>query len=443
MSLRTRLTLVIAVLVALATFAVALAAFQTTRRQLYAELDRSLAAVARVSDDAGERGMGGMRGMLGPARDPDVLAQVVRAGGDVQVLAGTAEADVPAQVLARARDGSAVTFTTRVDGQAYRALARPLAGDAVLVVAADVSEQARVLRVLLARISLIGVTVAGFAAAAAWLAAGALVAPLRRLTAAAEHVASTGDLQVPVATDAPDEAGRLSRAFDEMLAALRSSRDQQQRLVDDAGHELRTPIASIRSNAEVLQRHPDLDADTRGRIADDLISESAELTALVGSLVDLAGVAGTSEQPQPCDVAALVQSAVRRLPAPERARVQVRGRADALVRPHEGQRAVANLLANAVKFDPSGAAVEVSVVQEGPWVQVHVRDHGPGIAEVDLPHVFARFYRSEAARSVPGSGLGLAIVADVAQRNGGTVAAGNDPEGGAVVRLTLPAAPPS
>jgi two-component system sensor histidine kinase MprB len=443
MSLRTRLTLVIAVLVALATFAVALAAFQTTRRQLYAELDRSLAAVARVSDEAGVRGMGRMPGMLVRDDDADVLAQVVRASGDVQVLAGTAEADVPARVLERARDGSAVTFTTRVDGQAYRALARPLAADAVLVVAADVAEQARLLRALLARISIIGVTVAALAAAAGWLAAGALVAPLRRLTAAAEHVAGTGDLQVPVGTAGRDEAGRLSRAFDEMLAALRSSRAQQQQLVDDAGHELRTPIASIRSNAEVLRRHPDLDADTRARIADDLISESAELTALVGSLVDLAGVAGASEEPQPCDVAGLVQSSVRRLPADERARVQTHGRADALVRPTEGQRALVNLLANAVKFDPSGAPVEVSVHQAGPWVHVQVRDHGPGIAEADLPHVFARFYRSEAARAVPGSGLGLAIVADVAQRNGGTVAAGNHPEGGAVVRLVLPAAPSS
>jgi two-component system sensor histidine kinase MprB len=442
MSLRARLTVVIAVLVALATLAVAIAAFQTTRRQVYLELDRSLAQVAGVADGDGIRGMGRMRGLAALDVGDGTVAQVVRADGQVQVLAGEEPAVVPSRVLDQARDGRTLSFPTRVGGDAYRAVARPLGEDAVLVVAADVADQVRVLRVLLARITLIGVTVAGLAAAAGWLAAGALVAPLRRLTAAAEHVSATGDLDVPVRTDAADEAGRLSRAFDEMLAALRASQAQQQQLVDDAGHELRTPIASIRSNAEVLRRHPDLDAGTRARIADDLIGESAELTTLVNSLVDLAGVSATAEDPQPVEMAELVRGAVRRLPPEQRARVVVSGAASAVLPPSQVQRALVNLLTNAVKFDPSGAPVEVTVTRQDGWVDVGVRDHGPGIATGDLPHVFARFYRADSARSTPGSGLGLAIVADVAQRTGGTVTAATHQDGGAVLHLRLPAAPP-
>jgi two-component system sensor histidine kinase MprB len=320
-------------------------------------------------------------------------------------------------------------------------VARPVGDGSVLVVAADASEQARVLRALLLRFWAIGLLVAGAAALAGWFVAGRLVAPLARLTAAAEQVSATGDLSVDVRTDQPDEAGRLSRAFDEMLAALASSQAAQQRLVDDAGHELRTPITSILSNAEVLKRHPDLDAATREQIADDVIAESQELTRLVNALVDLAGVASATETPQQVGVADLVQSAIRRLPPEQRPRVSVTGDAQADLRVSQVQRALVNLLTNAIKFDPSGAGVEVTVRPGTTEVGIEVRDRGPGFADADLPHVFARFYRADSARSTPGSGLGLAIVHDVASRNGGSVTATNHPEGGAVVRLTLPSLP--
>jgi len=100
-------------------------------------------------------------------------------------------------------------------------------------------------------------------------------------------------------------------------------------------------------------------------------------------------------------------------------------------------RAVRNLLDNAVSWSPEGGRVEVAV-REG---EVVVRDHGPGFPDEDLPHVFDRFYRSRAARSKPGSGLGLAIVRQVAASHGGSVVAENAPDGGAVVRLELPAPP--
>lgn len=440
MSFRARITLVLAGIVVVAAFAVALASLQVARAQVFGELDRTLAQVARVDTADGVLGQGPRL----PARlrvGDQVIAQVHQGDGTVRVVTDTDRLPVPDPVLAQARSGDPQRFTVSVDDVPFRGLARPLGLDGVLVIAADASGQTRVLRALLARYVVIGLLVAGAAALVAWVAAGRLVAPLARLTSAAEHVTSTGDLGVSVRTSAPDEAGRLSRAFDEMLAALAASRAQQQRLVDDAGHELRTPIASILSNAEVLKRYPELDQATRDQIADDVIAESQELTHLVTSLVDLAGVSGEAEEPATVDVAALVAAAVRRLPADQRDRVAVSGDATATVRAAQVQRAVANMLTNAVKFDPSGEPVEVSVGSAAGWVEIAVRDHGPGIDEADLPHVFARFYRAERARGTPGSGLGLAIVADVAQRSGGGVSATNHPDGGAVVRLTLPLEP--
>jgi two-component system sensor histidine kinase MprB len=98
------------------------------------------------------------------------------------------------------------------------------------------------------------------------------------------------------------------------------------------------------------------------------------------------------------------------------------------------ERAVANLLDNAVKWSPTHGVVEITT-RDGAVV---VRDHGPGIAREDLAHIFDRFYRSSAARGLPGSGLGLAIVRQVAEADGGSVSASNHPEGGALVELRLP-----
>jgi two-component system sensor histidine kinase MprB len=451
-SFRARITVVLAVVVSLASVVVALAALQTTRTQIYAELDRALASTARVAVD--EQGSSVSPGPGGPGAGPrlpnrlrvddTLVAQVHHDDGTVTLLSGPAQVSVASQVVDAARAGDVATFTTEVDGAPYRGLARPLGPDTALVLAADASEQSRVLAALLTRFAVIGAAVAALAALAGWFVAGRLVAPLTRLTSAAEHVSSTGDLSVDVRTDQPDEAGRLSRAFDEMLAALGASQAAQQRLVDDAGHELRTPITSILSNAEVLKRHPDLDPAMREQIADDVIAESQELTRLVNALVDLAGVADAAEPAQTVDLRTLLDEAVRRLPTHDRGRVVVAsdpGALDAVARPDQVRRALVNLLTNALKFDPSGDPVEAAIARTTTGaVEVTVRDHGPGFGADDLPHVFARFYRADSARSTPGSGLGLAIVKDVAQRNGGAVDARNHPDGGAVVRLTLPGA---
>jgi len=285
------------------------------------------------------------------------------------------------------------------------------------------------------------------------------VRPLRRLTGAAEHVANTGELSLSVHSSAGDETGRLTRAFDDMLGALATSQAMQRQLVQDAGHELRTPITSIMSNAEVLRRHSELDSATRERICDDIFGESQELARLVDSLVALAGVMDDQEPPAVVGAGELVQAAIRRLPASVAGRIVVVGpdaglAADAggamlWVRPAQVQRALVNLLTNAAKFDsdPEGSAaapIEVSITTgaTGPagliGTSIAVRDHGPGIAPADLPHVFDRFYRADTAQLVQGSGLGLSIVADICRHNHGTVDVINHPDGGVVATVTFP-----
>ncbi len=446
MGFRGRITVVLAVTVALATGLVALLAVQTTRAQLFAELDRALVQLAAPGPTIGGQGPG--RPPVRVRANDVVIAQLHTADGQVRPLAEGEVLAVPPEQLAAARAGSVDLRTVGEDGTPYRVLARPTVGDAVLVVAVDASEQLRVVQGLRWRFLLIGLVVSGVAALLGWGLAGRLVQPLRRLTTAAEEVAATGDPGVhgEIRSAAPDEAGRLSRAFDAMLGALAASRAQQQRLVDDAGHELRTPISSIRSNAEVLIRHPDVDEATRSQIAADMLLETEELTALVGALVDLAGVPGDEEDPGEVDLAATAWAATRRLPREQRALVSVTGQAVAVARPGQVHRAVLNVLTNATKFAP-GSPVEVAVGSEPAGAQqpggiawLTVRDHGPGIRADALETVFERFARTDDARSVPGSGLGLAIVADIAHRNAGSVSAENHPEGGAVLTLRLPSA---
>jgi two-component system sensor histidine kinase MprB len=267
-----------------------------------------------------------------------------------------------------------------------------------------------------------------------------------RLTATAEQVTETGDLRHRIATDpagaADDEPARLAAAFNAMLAALAGSRDAQRQLVADASHELRTPLTAIRANVELLGHAPDLPRPEREAMLASARSQLEDLTVLVGDLVDLArpdGAGGACGDDEPEDirldqlVLAAVERARRHAPPGTAFTVAVE---PTIVRGTRARlaRAVGNMLDNAVKWSPPGGAVEVET-HEG---TVIVRDHGPGIADADLPHVFDRFYRAPAARGLPGSGLGLAIVRHVADAHGGTVRAERADGGGTLVRLALP-----
>ncbi len=222
-----------------------------------------------------------------------------------------------------------------------------------------------------------------------------------------------------------------------MRGARAASRAPQHQLVQDAGHELRTPLTSLRTNVSVLRRYEGLSSDSRQQLLDDLDSESRELTALVNELVDLATDRRDDEVPQ-TEVLRTVADRVA-----ERARRRT-GReivvdaddSTASIRVHAFERAVQNLVDNAVKFAPNGP-IEISV-RRG---TVAVRDHGPGLEAGDEDKIFERFYRAVASRSLPGSGLGLSIVRSVADSHGGTVSAANAAGGGALIGIQLPVEP--
>jgi two-component system, OmpR family, sensor histidine kinase MprB len=256
---------------------------------------------------------------------------------------------------------------------------------------------------------------------------------VRRLTGAAEEVARTQDLGHRIPAGEHDELGRLAASFNTMLAALERSRLAQRQLVSDASHELRTPLTSVRANLDALAMGSQLSERDRAHAIAAARAQLSELTVLVGDLVDLSNTEIDAVEVEDVRLDLAVAGAVERarLHAPEC--VFSLDASPCLVRaaPARLDRAIANLLDNAVKWGPSAGPVEARV-RDG---RLDVRDHGPGISVEDLSRVFDRFYRAPAARGLPGSGLGLAIVRQVAETHGGSVHAANDPDGGA--RLTL------
>ena len=366
------------------------------------------------------------------------LVQVTLSNGDVIPSASGASLPTTAAVreVASGKRPEALRDET-VRGVHARVLAARGPDGSTLQIAkplTDVDETLGRLRWILFGVTLGGVGLAsGFGVAVSRAAAR----PLGRLTATTEQVTATGELHHRIEPEGDDEPGRLAASFNAMLGALDASRNAQRQLVADASHELRTPLTSIRANVELLERAREMEPGERAQVLASVRGQLEDLTILVGDLVDLARPGDRAvEPPEDLRLDELVHDAVQRArrhaPATQFALI-----ADAcLVSGSRARvaRAVGNLLDNAVKWSPPGQPVEVSV-NAG---EVTVRDHGPGIAEDDLPHVFDRFYRARAARGLPGSGLGLAIVKQVAEAYGGSVVAESAPGGGARLRLSLP-----
>ena len=280
------------------------------------------------------------------------------------------------------------------------------------------------------------------AGAAGFLVARSALKPVRRLTRAAEHVAATDDLSFQLPVDGADELSRLGKSFNRMTKSLAGSRERQQRLIADAGHELRTPLTSLRTNVDLLLRARRTGRELPpGREEAMLESVDQQLHELSGLVTDLLELSRNAEAGRRRTMRIALHESVGR--AVERAKLRGPGlEFDVEIDepwyvegdPTGVDRAVVNLLDNAVKFSPPGGVVTVRLNRG----EYSVRDQGPGIDPADLPRVFERFYRSDSARQLPGSGLGLAIVAQVAEESGGSIKLEPGPGGGTVARLTLP-----
>lgn len=446
MSLRLKLVLALVALSSAATLAIGVFSYRATARQLDEQVDRSLVEATERLADRPVRPR-----PIRPGADPDdapesdfrgegdVVVQYLLADGTTSSYSGV---ELPVDdVDLRIAGGDRRVEVTRdvtVGDEPYRMLTVGV-GDAngAVQTARSLAETERVLDGLRRNIVVAAIVVSLGAALVGWLIARQVTRRLVRLTAAAEEVARTRQLDIDVPVGGSDETGRLAGAFHEMLSALDRSQQDQQRLVQDAGHELRTPLTSLRTNVYALRRADRLSADQREQVLDDLESETGELSRLIDEVVELATDRRGDEPEEQVALGALVQRVAAR--ASQRTGRQVLVAVDDTVvmgRPLALERAVTNLVENALKFDETGP---VAVACSGG--RVEVVDRGPGFDEADLPRVFDRFYRSDAARSRPGSGLGLAIVADIVERHGGTVEARNRDGGGALVAFTLPLGP--
>ncbi|MEU6079647.1 HAMP domain-containing sensor histidine kinase [Streptomyces sp. NPDC047108] len=447
--LRTRLALVAAAAVAMVVVGVCAGAFVVIRHELNRQLDLSLSqavtAVGRTSLDNGPGVVHGECRFLGSACVQIVPADRGDDPGRPYLLPVTQGArDVAAG--RRAAGYKDISF----QGYRMRVLTQRVTGDRAVQAAlrADTVERGvRRAAWLLGGVGGAGVLLAG--GLGYWVSRTGL-APVARLTATAERIAATRDARhrielPPGPPGREDEVTRLASSFNTMLGELEQSVAAQRQLVADASHELRTPLTALRTNAELLARGDRLTAAQRERAAGALGRQLREVGQLVGDLIELA----RDEEPQPLleevRLASLLEygvGAAREHWPGVAFTLEITPDASGLTVPgvpSRLSRMLGNLLDNAAKFSPPGGPVETALTVEGGAPRLVVRDHGPGVAEADLPYVFDRFYRADAARALPGSGLGLAMVRRIALAHGAEPEAGRAPGGGAVFTIRFPA----
>lgn len=419
-----------------------LAAYVAVENRLRGDIDSSLRAQAREIDGRLGGGFGDRFGGPGRRGEAPVYAQLVASDGTTSrpPMGGIAlEVDEHAREVA-AGTRRAFLSDQEVGDVHLRVLTTQVAPGVAAQLARGLDETDSLLDRL--RLALLLVTAGGVVTGAAlgWFISGRALRPVRAFTERTERIAGDANVAARLPEDGTDdELGRLTRSFNTTLDALERSVDAQRQLVADASHELRTPLASLRTNIEVLQRADGLPDADRADLLRDLVTQTDELTNLVADVVDLSRRGESQadfEDVRLDEVARAGLERARRL-APQL--VFAERIAPWLVRgnPERLTRLVANLLDNAIKWSPPGGTVEVTL-DAG---ELTVRDHGPGFAPEDIPLVFDRFYRADAARALPGSGLGLAIVRQVAEAHGGHATAENAPDGGALLRVTLPPAP--
>jgi two-component system sensor histidine kinase MprB len=459
MSLRVRLGLAAGVAVAIAVIAVAVSAYAGTRSQLRSQVDASLRTLSAQAiagphgppggpdggqqDDndnenrcEGDEGLGLDR-LSGPAFGgaPGIFTLFNTCGGTF-VPTGQAY-KIPSnsriEALARGGHGQYLTDMT-VSGTPIRVLVTGIGPAGALGVALPLTDVNHTLSSQITLLVVIATAGVALAALLGFLVARTALAPIERFTRRTEAIADRPErTEQRIEVVGRDELARLARTFNSTLDALERSVAAQRQLVADASHELRTPIATIRANLQLMRDEDRLSQEDRDALRADVIEELDELTALVGDIVELAR--GDAPAVEPGDVAldAIVTDAVQRV-GRRPPKLEMRTRLEpTLVRGEEDRiaRAVTNLLDNARKWSAPDGVVEVEL-HDG---VLTVRDHGPGFHDEDLPFVFDRFHRAKDARSKPGSGLGLAIVRETAQSHGGFVQAANAPGGGAIVRV--------
>jgi two-component system, OmpR family, sensor histidine kinase MprB len=445
--LQRRVAYLTTIAVALAVAVTSVAGYLTLRISLYRALDAemvqtatSLAAVPVAQDI---RTLGGLTERA--LRAGNVSVAAVRTDGEIFYVPDERDHLVLGHeelAVARLQSGYSARNGVTSGGDAFRIVAVPIPdlGNYALVLGRPLQPTNDILSSLWLVLIIFGVAGVIIAAIAGAYVARSSLRPVRELSAAVEHVTVTKELRPITINATSGDLAVLAESFNQMLQSLASSRERQARLIADAGHELRTPLTSLRTNIELLAADAEsgmLKQQDRIAILGDVKAQLVEFTALIGDLVQLARDE-TASIPEALDFRNVVNAALDR----------VRRRAHGLIFDVELnpfylvgdsdmlERAVTNLLDNAVKWSPPNGTIRVQL--EGD--RLRVADQGPGISESEMPFIFDRFYRGDTARQTPGTGLGLSIVAQTVAQHGGWVKAGRSAQGGAEFTIQLPGA---
>lgn len=441
-TLKMRLAVFTAAMVALAVGTISIIAYWTVSSALTASVDRELEAKAGIL----------MQQATDPLRLPYLksdLEQFKQFNPDTRVSIS------PPGWTFSTGDTIPIGGDFKVMGDASIQSIRTVAGERILarydslgttvVVAQNMDPTHQLitsLGVVLLVISLIGVLVA--------ITAGVVIStagltPLWRLQRAVDYVTRTDDLR-PIAVVGNDDLAHLTRSFNAMLATLQESRVRQAQLVADAGHELKTPLTSMRTNIEFLMMlnrpgEPNrLSEQDRQDLERDVIAQMEELSTLIGDLVDLAREDAPGAVTEEVDMEEIIDSSLERV---KRRRPDVTFELHTMPWTLSGDpfalgRSVVNLMDNAAKWSPPDGTVVITMHQVGENVEISFVDSGPGIKAENHDRVFERFYRAPEARALPGSGLGLAIVKQVSERHGGSIRVESSDSSGTDMRLVLP-----
>jgi two-component system sensor histidine kinase MprB len=450
-SLQDRLAMLVTLAVASAVALTGVAAYVFTYLTIYSQLDSELIEIARqtsewISGDVDTvESLGGLN--ADALTTANVKVSLIRSDQPrINPPGGSSTLVLTAAEMAIARTQLGASARTGVDSQGApcRIVSVPLTQadrHYALVLGRPLDQTSRILNTLGASLLTFGVAAVLVSALVGMAVARSGLQPIQALTRATRRVTST-DRFTPISSEGLGEFTELITSFNNMMRTLESSREQQRRLIADAGHELRTPLTSLRTNIELLiadERQHMLPEGARADILRDVAAQLGEFSTLIGDLVHLSREDSEGPQRELIDFQDVVDAALERAKRRgpnlnfdvETKPLYLVGEADSL------ERAVTNLLDNAIKFSPPGGTITVRLERD----RLRISDQGPGIDDVDLPHVFDRFYRSDKSRATPGTGLGLSIVAQVVKAHGGWVRASRAAGGGAEFTIRLPGSP--
>ena len=435
LSLRWRVMLLAMSMVAMVVVLMAVAVYAVVSAALYTDIDNQLQSRAQLLIASGSLAADPAKAIEGTAYS-DVNAMLVNPGRSIYT------ANQQGQTLPVGQPEKAVIrgdlFMSRRTVGDQRVLAIHLPNASSLLISKSLqptNEVMNKLKWVLLAVGGIGVVIA---AVAGGMVARTGLRPVGRLTEAAERVARTDDLR-PIPVIGSDELARLTEAFNAMLRGLAESRDRQARLVADAGHELKTPLTSLRTNVELLMAcstpgAPPIPESELAELRSAVIGQIEELSTLVGDLVDLTREDNAHGRLlEDVEMTEVVERSLERV---RRRRNDIHFDVDIIGWQVHGDaaglsRAVLNLLDNAAKWSPPGGTVGLRLGQvDAAHAELVVSDQGPGISPEERGLVFERFYRSTSARAMPGSGLGLAIVKQVVVKHGGMIRIGETFPGG-------------